>query len=163
MLDRFIHISCSLLAALLWCDNLDSICSGYWSVRMDPTWEKRLIHLFHKRIEQHFSFLAAQYISLILDCSSWRLFLFTEAPFHRSLISRVRRASTIHDSLSIWRRFHIVCILRLLLLLSYVGWLAGVSVIILHDNHHHPAAFPLRLWLLLLIVVVGADIYICKN
>ena len=69
VLDGFIHIGCSFLATLLWCNNLDSICSGYWSIWMDTAWEKRLVHLFHKRVEQNFSFFAAQDISLILDCS----------------------------------------------------------------------------------------------
>ena len=161
VLDRFIHIGCSFLATFLWCNNLDSICSGYWSIWMNTAWEKRLIHLFHKRVEQNFSFFAAQDISLILDCSSWGLFLFSKAPFQRSLISWVRRATStsIHDSLSIWWRFHIVSILWLLLLHPNVRWLTRRCVIILHDNHHHPATLPLRLWLLLLIVLVGAYIY----
>jgi hypothetical protein len=160
MLDRLIHIGCTFLAALLWCDNLNTIGCGNRSIWMNPTWKKWLIHLFHKGIEQYFSFFTAQYISLILDSSCWRLFLFTKAPFHRSLISLVRGSTSVHNGLSIRWRFHIVRILWLLLLLSHIGWLPRWCVIILHDNHHHPASFPLRLRLLLLIVMPCADIYI---
>ena len=51
VLDRLIHISCGLLAALLRRYYLDSISSGYRSIRMNATWEKWLVHLLHKCVE----------------------------------------------------------------------------------------------------------------
>ena len=51
VLDRLIHISCGLLAALLRRYYLDSISTGYGSIRMNATWEKWLVHLLHKCIE----------------------------------------------------------------------------------------------------------------
>lgn len=169
MFDRFIHIWCSLLSSLLCGDNLNAFRSWYRGILMNGTRMQRLVHLFHKCIEKHLSFLTAEYISLILSRNCWGLFRLAIV-FHRSLISRVR-ASSIHYGLGIRGWLHIICILRLCLLLPQIVWWlsrrwSGVvvrnstshSAVIFHNNHHHPSPFPLRFWLLLSVVKIGSHI-----